>query len=106
MNIRSESEEVIKNFTILGQEIKLKESEKHSEIRPDVIVDFVNREVEEIKMSSPHINDNQASLLLCLKLAQEKLSLEEDYRENVNIFSEQINNILSIIEEVQPSEHH
>jgi cell division protein ZapA len=90
-------------FEVLGQRLKLRRDEKLEGIEPSDIVGYVQSEALKIMNSSPGLSESQISVLLALKFAGEKLALEKEYRENINLLRATAVDALQYIEEVSPT---
>lgn len=90
-------------FEVLGQRIKLKKDETLDGIEPSDIVGFVQTEALKIINQSPQLDQSQVAVLLALKFAGEKLALEKEYRENINLLRTTAVDALQYIEEVSPT---
>jgi len=95
--------EVQENFEVLGYKIKLKKDETLEGISPTDIVGFVQAEAQKIFKQSPHLAPHQVAVLCALKFAGEKLALEKEYRENINLMRTTAIDALQYIEEVSPT---
>jgi hypothetical protein len=90
-------------FEVLGQKLKLKRDEKLDGIGPSDIVGYVQSEALKIINQSPNLSQSQIAVLLALKFAGEKLSLEKEYRENISLLRTAAAESLQYIEEVSPT---
>ena len=90
-------------FEVLGQKLKLKRDEKLEGIGPSDIVGYVQSEALKIINQSPSLSQSQIAVLLALKFAGEKLSLEKEYRENISLLRTAAAESLQYIEEVSPT---
>ena len=95
----------VKEFNILGQSIRLKESSENDKVSPQEIVDFVNIEIDEIKKIAPGLGDSQLAVLVALKLAEDKISLEKNYKNDIRSLQLTARDALKLIEEVSPTSH-
>lgn len=95
----------VKEFNILGHNIKLKESQEIGAISPDDVVAFVRNDAIKIKQASPNLKDSQIAVLLALQYASEKATLEKEYKESIFEFEKMTSEALQFIEEVTPSTH-
>lgn len=102
-NVREDNALDAAVFEVLGQKLKLKQDEKLSGIGPSDIVGFVQSEALKIISSSPQLSQNQVAVLLALKFAGEKLAIEKEYRENINLLRSTAIDALQYIEEVSPT---
>ena len=95
----------VKEYNILGHNIRLKESDEVGSVTPDEVVDFVTSETQKLKASLPNLGDAQAAVLVALKIAQDKLTLERDFRDNIAALQKSAKDALRIVEEVVPTKH-
>ncbi len=102
-NVREDNAFDATVFEVLGQKIKLKRNEMLDGIEPSDIVGFVQSESLKIMNSSPSLSQSQVAVLVALKLAGEKLALEKEYRENINLLQTTAVDALQYIEEVSPT---
>lgn len=77
----TESQE--KEFNVLGCKVKYTPglNESHNAM---AVIDLVLHEVEELKSKRPMLRDTDVAVLVALKIAMEKLELEDEYK--INIF--------------------
>ena len=92
-----------KEFNVLGYNIRLKEADDDQLVSPEEIVEFVTREADMIREKSPNLNQGQKAILVALKVASEKLSLDKEYRENIVRLQSTATDALQFIEEVSPT---
>lgn len=102
-NVREDRIEGEEFFEVLGQKLKLKRDELLDGIGPSDIVGFVQTEALKLINSSPQLSQSQVAVLLALKFAGEKLALEKEYRENINLLQKTAVDALQFIEEVSPT---
>ena len=95
----------VKEFSVLGHSIRLKDSDTEGSVSPKEIVDLVMGEAEEIRKSVPGLADSQIAVLIALKLAEEKLSIERDYKTNIASLQSTALDALKLVEEVSPTAH-
>ena len=88
-------------FNILGCQIRIKQDEARDEQAKQAI-DIVNQEIETLKRSNPKIKDMDCAVLAALKLASEKIDVENDYKETAKALKAGITDALDFIEEVSP----
>lgn len=98
-----DSKRELKEFNVLGYNIRLKSEEDSGEIAPEKIIEYVQGEIDAIKQSSPSLENAQAAVLVALKIASEKLGIERDYQENITKLKASAKDALGYIEEVSPS---
>lgn len=85
-------------FDILGQKLKLKKDEKLDGIAPCEVVAYVQNEVSNFLKQTPNLSNSQLSVLLALKFAGEKMALEKEYRESIELLHATAKDALSYIE--------
>ena len=92
-----------KEFNVLGYNIRLKEADEGQLITPEEIVELVMREADMIREKSPNLNQGQIAVLVALKVASEKMSLDKEYRDNITRLQSTASDALQFIEEVSPT---
>ena len=90
-------------FSVLGFNVKFKADSKNGSVSAGDVVEYVHREACKIKEKSPNLSEGQIAILLSLKLASEKLTLEQEYRENISTLQQTATDALQYIEEVSPA---
>lgn len=95
----------VKEYNVLGQNIRLKESNDEDTISPDEVVNFLTEEIDAIKQSVPNLADSQVAVLLALKMAQDKLTIEKEFKHNINSLQKTAREALKLVEEVAPTTH-
>ncbi|MBF0313919.1 MAG: cell division protein ZapA [Oligoflexia bacterium] len=66
-------------FEILGLKVRFKAT-KDETVDVNRVVDLISFEIDEIKKHSPQLDGAQIALLAALKLANDKVALEDDFR--------------------------
>lgn len=69
-------------FSVLGCKVKYRPEQNDSHIAKAVI-DLVLAEVQQLKTTRPQLRDTDVAVLVALKIATEKLQLEEEYKGNI-----------------------
>ena len=69
-------------FSVLGCKVKYRPEQNDSHIAKAVI-DLVLSEVQQLKTTRPQLKDTDVAVLVALKIATEKLQLEDEYKGNV-----------------------
>lgn len=90
-------------FDVLGYRVKLRPDADGSNDSADKVVELVRKEALKIKESAPGLDKGQVAILVALKLASEKISLEEDFKENLEQLQLSARDALQYIEEVSPT---
>jgi cell division protein ZapA (FtsZ GTPase activity inhibitor) len=76
----TQSQEV--EFSVLGCKVKYRPEQNESHIAKAVI-DLVLAEIQQLKINRPQLRDTDVAVLVALKIAKEKLQLEEEYKGNI-----------------------
>ncbi|ATH09220.1 cell division protein ZapA [Halobacteriovorax marinus] len=92
-----------KEFNVLGYKIKFTPDESEASISADEVVSYVQQITEEIRQKSPQLDIAQVATLAALKVANEKLSIEKDFENNISRLHTTACDALQFIEEVSPS---
>ncbi|MFG1493336.1 cell division protein ZapA [Halobacteriovorax sp. GFR7] len=95
----------VKEYQILGHNFRLKESNEDEIVSATEIVEYVELIASNIRQKAPSISDSQLAALVALELAKEKLSLEREYRSEINEVKSLSDNALKLIEEALPKTH-
>ena len=69
-------------FSVLGCKVKYRPEQNDSHIAKAVI-DLVLSEVQDLKMKRPMLKDTDVAVLVALKIATEKMQLEDEYKTNI-----------------------
>lgn len=88
-------------FNILGCHIRIRPDEARDQQAKQAI-DIVNQEIESLKKANPKLGDLDCAVLTALKLASDKMDVENEYRETALALKSGINDALDFIEEVSP----
>lgn len=76
----TESQE--KEFNVLGCKVKYRPEQNDSHIAKAVI-DLVMSEIQDLKTKRPLLKDTDVAVLVALKIATEKMQLEDEYKTNI-----------------------
>jgi len=90
-------------FSILGQKVRMGNSNDNSDIAPSEVVDYVSRESDKLRAQFSNLSDHQLAVLIALQIASDKLSLEKSYREKFGQLRTATSDALQCIEEVSPT---
>lgn len=69
-------------FNVLGCKVKFRPEQNDSH-NAKAVIDLVLSEVNELKSKRPMLRDTDVAVLVALKMATEKLQVEEEYKENI-----------------------
>ena len=95
--------ESVTDFEILGSRVKINPDKVSGETTPDEIVEFVRQTATQIKTQAPQLDNGQVFLLAALKIAEERLNLNREYRDNIEALQASAQDALRFIEEVSPT---
>ena len=91
------------DYEILGYKVKLRPQEGEDAISPDDVVQLVRDTSNEILDKAPHLSRGEVALLVALSMAQDKLSLENEFKADLEQLKRTAGDALQFIEEVSPS---
>lgn len=92
------------DFEVLGYKVRLRpNTEASNQVHPKEVLRLVEREAQSIREVSGELENGKLALLVALKLATDKLSLEREYKDNINQLQAVAGDALQFIEEVSPS---
>jgi cell division protein ZapA len=69
-------------FSVLGCKVKYRPEQNDSH-NAKAVIDLVLSEIQELKLVRPMLRDTDVAVLVALKLATEKLQLEDEYKTNI-----------------------
>lgn len=76
----TESQE--QEYNVLGCRVKYRPLQNDSQ-NAKAVIDLVIREIDELKSKRPMLRDTDVAVLVALKLASEKIELEDEYKSNI-----------------------
>jgi cell division protein ZapA (FtsZ GTPase activity inhibitor) len=95
--------ESVTDFEILGSRVRINPAKVSGETTPNEIVEYVRQVAMQIKSAGPGLDNGQVFLLAALKIAEERLNLNREYRENIEVLQASAQDALRFIEEVSPT---
>lgn len=101
-----ELEKTEMEFELLGQKIRFRPDESDVQFNAFDVVSLVKKKVDSIKEQNEALGDEQLSLLVALELAKEVISLNKEYRNNINELELVASKALEHIEEISSSVNH
>lgn len=84
-------------FNVLGCKVKCRPEQSDSHIAMAVI-EQVNAEIQQLKNNRPMLRDTDVAVLVALKVATEKMQLEEEYKNNISKLESSLEHALHSIE--------
>lgn len=76
----TQSQEV--EFNVLGCKVKVKPEQNDGHMARAVI-DQVMAEIQQLKIQRPGLRDTDVAVLVALKMATEKMQIEDEYKKNI-----------------------
>ena len=83
-------------YNVLGCKVRVRPDQDDSTIAK-AVVDLVNSEVEQLKKSRPQLRDTDVAVLVALKMATEKLQVEDEYKSNIFKLEESLETALQVL---------
>jgi cell division protein ZapA (FtsZ GTPase activity inhibitor) len=83
-------------FNVLGCKVRHRPEENDS-LQARAVIDLVQAEVEGLKKSRPTLRDTDVAVLVALKIATEKLQLEDEYKTNIFKLEESLETALQAL---------
>jgi hypothetical protein len=71
-----------KEFDVLGCKVKYR-PELNDNHNAKAVIDLVISEVQELKLKRPLLRDTDVAVLVALKMATEKMHIEDEYKANI-----------------------
>ena len=90
----TESQE--KEFNVLGCKVKLRPDQNDSH-NAKAVIDLVMSEIQDLKMKRPLLKDTDVAVLVALKIATEKLQLEDEYKLNILKLESSLESVLELV---------
>lgn len=97
------TKEIVTDFEILGSRVKINPDKVTGETTPSEIVEYVRQAATQIKTQAPQLDNGHVFLLAALKIAEERLNLNREYRDNIKALQASAQDALRFIEEVSPT---
>lgn len=69
-------------FDVLGCKVKYRPEHNESQ-NAKAVIDLVQREVSELKSKRPMLRDTDVAVLVALKMATEKMQIEDEFKANI-----------------------
>lgn len=90
----TESQE--KEFNVLGCKVKLRPDQNDSH-NAKAVIDLVMSEIQDLKMKRPLLKDTDVAVLVALKIATERLQLEDEYKANILKLENSLESVLELV---------
>jgi cell division protein ZapA (FtsZ GTPase activity inhibitor) len=84
-------------FNVLGCKVKVRpeQTDNHNAL---AVINLVNAEIEQLKSSRPMLRDTDVAVLVALKMATEKMQVEDEYKANIFKLEASLEQALAAIE--------
>lgn len=92
--------EKTREFDVLGYRVKLAESSDSASATPEEIVEMVRQEAGAIQNRNPNLNRGQVAVLVALKLATDKTTINREFKESVHLLEGRAQTALREIEQL------
>lgn len=69
-------------FNVLGCKVKYR-PEQNDDHNAKAVIDLVMSEVQTLRSKRPMLKDTDVAVLVALKIATEKMQLEDEYKQNI-----------------------
>ncbi len=89
-------------FNVLGYPVRFKPDEDLEHVSPKEVVAHVLQEVDALQSSMPGLEKNKMLVLLALKLAEDRLVIEKEFKQSVEKFNSIASDALQYIEDSAP----
>ena len=96
------------DIEILGCRLKLKTHEETNDlssvVEPREVIELLEREIQEVRKTNPALEDSKTAVLVALKLASEKIELENEFRDQIEHIEKSARGALEIVSMVATQE--
>ena len=69
-------------YNVLGCKVRVRPDQNDMN-NAKAVIDLVNAEIQQLKSARPMLRDTDLAVLVALKMATEKMQLEDEYKENI-----------------------
>ena len=69
-------------YNVLGCKVRVRPDQNDS-YNAKAVIDLVNAEIQQLKTARPLLRDTDLAVLVALKIATEKMQLEDEYKNNI-----------------------
>ena len=95
--------ESVKVFDILGHKIRLAPSRVGVGISPEEVVDYVREVAGKVKEQAPNLDSGKVFLLAALRIAEQRMELAHEYRENIDLLQSSLVEAVDFIDQAAPT---
>jgi len=83
-------------YNVLGCKVRVRPDQNDSH-NAKAVIDLINAEVEALKVNRPQLRDTDVAVLVALKMATEKMQLEDEYKQNIFKLEESLETALQAL---------
>ena len=83
-------------YSILGCKVRVRPDQTESN-NAKAVVELINAEIQQLKSARPQLRDTDVAVLVALKMATEKLQLEDEYKQNILRLEESLETALQAL---------
>lgn len=83
-------------FNVLGCKVKLRPEQNDIHIARAVIK-LVDEEIQQLKKSRPMLRDTDVAVLVALKMATERMQIEDEYKSNILELEKSLESTLQVL---------
>ena len=83
-------------YNVLGCKVRVRPDQNDSH-NAKAVVDLINAEIQQLKISRPQLRDTDVAVLIALKVAKVKMQLEDEYKNNIFKLEESLETALQAL---------
>jgi cell division protein ZapA (FtsZ GTPase activity inhibitor) len=83
-------------YNVLGCKVRVRPDQNDSH-NAKAVVDLINAEIQQLKINRPQLRDTDVAVLVALKVATEKMQLEDEYKQNIFKLEESLETALQAL---------
>jgi cell division protein ZapA len=84
-------------YNVLGCKVRVRRPDQNESDNAKAVVDLINAEIQQLKISRPQLRDTDVAVLIALKVAKEKMQLEDEYKNNILKLEESLETALQAL---------
>ena len=83
-------------YNVLGCKVRVRPDQNDSH-NAKAVVDLINAEIQQLKINRPQLRDTDVAVLVALKVATQKMQLEDEYKQNIFKLEESLETALQAL---------
>ncbi|MCK5074073.1 MAG: cell division protein ZapA [Bacteriovoracaceae bacterium] len=87
-------------FEVLGFKVRFRPDDDDSQVEANEVVEYIRKEAKKLKITSHDLESGEAAILLALRVAHDKLVLENEYRESIAKLHTETTEAIKIIDNI------